>query len=245
MASEAPRRAMQTGRVRGDGAHDGFLRHNNFQWLKIAGSVSLAAILAYLLIDVQPRPNGGSWYGYILGTVGAGLIVWLTLLGLRKRTMTPGAWSLKAWTSAHVYLGLSLIVIGTLHTGFQFGWNVHTLAYALMMLVILSGVLIYLNDDDVERCLDAVRSLVDDDAVVYLREPVAVESRLTLRNHWSDELDAEYHAIYRPASFYRDRAARLLGSGFEVIHDEPIASHLQGRAETTQHFLVLRREEEA
>jgi hypothetical protein len=54
--------------------------------------------------------------------------------------MSRGAWSLKAWTSAHVYLGLALIVIATLHTGFQFGWNVHTLAYALMMLVILSGI---------------------------------------------------------------------------------------------------------
>jgi hypothetical protein len=31
-------------------------------------------------------------------------------------------------------------VIGTLHAGFQFGWNVHTLAYALMMLVIISGI---------------------------------------------------------------------------------------------------------
>jgi hypothetical protein len=59
---------------------------------------------------------------------------------VRKRAMTPGRWSLKAWTSAHVYLGLSLIVIATLHTGFRFGWNVHTLAYALMMLVILSGI---------------------------------------------------------------------------------------------------------
>ena len=87
------------------------------------------------LIDVRPRHNGGSWYGYLLGTIGALLILWLTLLGVRKRAMTRRRWSLKAWTSAHVYLGLSLIVIGTLHTGFQFGWNVHTLAYALMMLV--------------------------------------------------------------------------------------------------------------
>ncbi len=97
------------------------------------------ALLGYALIDVKPRPNGGTWYGYTLGTIGLLLILWLTLLGLRKRAMTRGVWSLKAWTSAHVYLGLGLIVIATLHTGFQFGWNVHTLAYVLMMLVILSG----------------------------------------------------------------------------------------------------------
>jgi hypothetical protein len=119
--------------------HEGFLRHRNFRWLKRAVALCLIAILAYALIDVQPRPNGGTWLGYLLGSIGAGLIIWLTLLGVRKRTMTRGAWSLKAWTSAHVYLGLALIAIVTLHTGFEFGWNVHTLAYALMMLVIVSG----------------------------------------------------------------------------------------------------------
>jgi len=127
------------GRVREAVLHEGFLRHRSFRWLKIATFLSLAAVAGYFLADVKPRPNGGSWYGYMLGTIGVALILWLTLLGVRKRWMTRGRWSLKAWTSAHVYLGLSLIVIGTLHTGFQLGWNVHTLAWALMMLVILSG----------------------------------------------------------------------------------------------------------
>ena len=122
------------------GGHEGFLRHRRFRWLKVALLLSLVAAAAYLATDVQPRHNGGSWYGYTLGTIGALLILWLTMLGVRKRAMTRGRWSLKAWTSAHVYLGLALVVIATLHTGFQFGWNVHTLAYGLMLLVILSGI---------------------------------------------------------------------------------------------------------
>lgn len=120
--------------------HEGFLRYREMFWAKAALVIGAVSLLSYMLIDVEPRHNGGSWYGYTLGTIGVLLILWLTMLGVRKRAMTPGRWSLKAWTSAHVYLGLALIVIGTLHTGFQLGWNVHTLAWALMMLVILSGV---------------------------------------------------------------------------------------------------------
>jgi len=136
--SRSRNKATQTERIR-ERRHEGFLRHADFRWAKISGGLCLLIIVSYALVDVTPRHNGGSWYGYTLGTIGAGLILWLTALGYRKRKMTSTAWSLKAWTSAHVYLGLSLIVIGTWHTGFQLGWNVHTLAWALMMLVILSG----------------------------------------------------------------------------------------------------------
>jgi hypothetical protein len=125
---------------RRDSDHVSFLKHRGYRWLWIALALSAASIAGYALIDQEPRPNGGTWYGYTLGTIGVGLILWLSLLGVRKRRINPGAWSLKAWTSAHVYLGLSLVVVGTLHTGFQIGWNVHTLAYVLMLLVIATGI---------------------------------------------------------------------------------------------------------
>jgi hypothetical protein len=119
--------------------HEGFLRHGNFRWVWRAGALCVIAILGYLLVDAEPRPNGGSVFGYVAGTVATLLVLWLTLLGLRKRAITPGNWSLKAWVSAHVYLGLAVMVVTTLHSGFQFGWNIHTLAYGLMVMVVVSG----------------------------------------------------------------------------------------------------------
>jgi hypothetical protein len=153
-------------------AHEGFLAHKRFRYLKAALALCAVAIVIYILADRNVRPNGGTWLGYTLGTVSALLIVWLMMLGIRKRAITAGHWSLKGWTSAHVYLGASLLVLGTLHTGFQFGLNVHTLAYGLMVVVILSGFIgIYyyavvprkMSDNRAHRSqkdmLDAIRAL--------------------------------------------------------------------------------------
>src|SRR6476659_4408875 len=179
-------------------SHESFLRHKQFLWLKIALLICLLAILAYGLIDVQPRPNGGSWYGYTLGTIATLLILWLAMIGVRKRAITRGRWSLKAWTSAHVYLGLSLVVIATLHTGFQLGWNVHTLAYALMMLVIASGVYgmaVYatlpkrLSDSSAEftraQMLAAVEKL--DQQLQLAAQPLAVEETRIVQRSLDDD----------------------------------------------------------
>ncbi|MEZ5824478.1 MAG: hypothetical protein R3C97_06970 [Geminicoccaceae bacterium] len=120
--------------------HETFLAYRNFRHLKWASALSLLSIGLYLGLDFPAGHNGGTWLGYGLGTIGALLILWLMWFGMRKRRYGPGNWSLKGWLSAHVYLGLSLVIVGTLHTGFQLGWNIHGLAYILMLIVIISGV---------------------------------------------------------------------------------------------------------
>jgi hypothetical protein len=134
----APARAP--GRPGAAALHESYLRHASFRWLRVGTVLSLVCLAGYALVDQRPRPNGGSALGYTLGTIATLLIVWLTMLGLRKRIVGRARYSLKSWTSAHVYLGLAVVIVASLHTGFQFGWNVHTLAYALMLLVVVSGV---------------------------------------------------------------------------------------------------------
>jgi hypothetical protein len=120
--------------------HESILVYRRFRYLRFAALVVLLCVVAYAAHQPLTAPNGGTWLGYGLGTIGALLILWLMWFGVRKRRYNRGPGLLEDWLSAHVYLGLALIVVATLHTGFQFGWNVHTLAYGLMVAVILSGV---------------------------------------------------------------------------------------------------------
>ncbi len=119
--------------------HQSILVYASFRWLKVAGALVVFAIALYVGYRPPGGPSGGTWVGYTLGTIGALLILWLTWFGVRKRRYRANAGLLLGWLSAHIYLGASLIIIATLHAAFQVGWNVHTLAYVLMLGVIASG----------------------------------------------------------------------------------------------------------
>lgn len=120
--------------------HESFLVHRGFRYFWLAFGVGLLAIIAYVWHQPQGAPNGGTWLGYTLGGVSALLVVWLSWFGIRKRRYSLGASRLKAWLSAHVYMGLVLIVLATLHTGFQIGWNIHSIAYGLLIITVASGI---------------------------------------------------------------------------------------------------------
>lgn len=125
--------------------HQSFLEYKRYRYLKLAIALCLGATAAFAWHQSThfATPGGlgygGTLMGYALGTVAALLIVWLMLLGARKRSYGASYTSLQGWLSAHVYLGFALLVVATLHTGLEMGFNLHTLAYALMVVVILSG----------------------------------------------------------------------------------------------------------
>ena len=119
--------------------HDSILTHAKSRYLWISLALSVASIIAYVWHQPAVAPNGGTWLGYTLGTIAALLIFWLLLFGIRKRSYSTTLGSTRGWLSAHIYLGTTLILLVLLHCGFQFGWNLHTFALVLMLIVIFSG----------------------------------------------------------------------------------------------------------
>jgi uncharacterized membrane protein (UPF0136 family) len=143
-------------------SQESVLSLGGFRYLKWSLALMVGSIIAYAADDPRTGPNGGTLLGYALGIIGALLIVWLILFGVRKRAYRSNLGTVRGWLSAHIWLGIALLVVATLHTGFQFGVNIHTLAYTLMVLVILSGiwgVTVYMRNPSLMSGLVAGKSL--------------------------------------------------------------------------------------
>lgn len=136
------------------------LAFKNYRHFKLSAALMLIAIAAYVFAPASIKPYENIWLGYGLGSASALIILLLMWYGVTKRRVPrvkklrkakkqklrsvrsdrkQSGGRLQGWLSSHIYLGASLIVLATLHTNFQFGWNIHTLSYALMLLVIASG----------------------------------------------------------------------------------------------------------
>jgi hypothetical protein len=118
----------------------GVFAFKRYFWALIAILQLVAAALIYCLLrPATGVARGNTVAGMLLGVWGLLLIVFLILLAVRRRRYDFDRFSLRGWTSAHIYLGLIVVPIETLHAGFRFGWDIHTLCYALSIVVVASG----------------------------------------------------------------------------------------------------------
>lgn len=109
-------------------------------------------------------------------------------------------------------------------------------------IIIICGVLMYVNDGEVEACLNNVSQLLSEEGQIFIREPIALEERLTLDKFYSQECKDEYSAIYRTKSFYEDKfKAAFLDNGIKCksegfLYDE---GKLNNRKETQVYYWVF------
>lgn len=110
--------------------------------------------------------------------------------------------------------------------------------------ILVIGLLMYLNEEDVIETLRRIAELADSECRLIIREPVAIDNRLTIKEHFSTDLDQFYNAIYRTESellhliteTLSPSGFRLLDSGFVFDNAE-----MNNRIETVQKWYVLQK----
>lgn len=109
--------------------------------------------------------------------------------------------------------------------------------------VLIAGVLVYMNDDDLLDVITQAEKRCDEKAVICIREPIGIEERLTLKDFFSEELKENYSAIYRT----RDELMKyfqtaLIEKGFQVVDEGFLFDqNLNNRKETTQYYFIFER----
>lgn len=101
------------------------------------------------------------------------------------------------------------------------------------------GVLMYLNDEDLIRALQCINDMMDNNAKLIFREPIALVERLTLINEYSEDMQQSYSAIYRTKDeligFFNLYVKRFRVSNFNKLFDDK----LNNRKETQQYYFIL------
>ena len=109
-------------------------------------------------------------------------------------------------------------------------------------LIFISGVFIYLNDDQAKKTAKIVSNALADDGYVFLRDAASLlPNRYILDNVWSPALGANYSAIYRTVQEYKDLFS---GYGLSCVEDGdmfPQGSPLNKHSETRLRYYQFAR----
>ena len=110
--------------------------------------------------------------------------------------------------------------------------------------ILIVGILMYLNDEEVNLLLKQIDEICEEHAIICIREPIGMEERLTLKDYFSDELQDNYNAIYRTQQemlkFIKDN---FVQTGFDITQQDFLFKEddLNNRKETRQYYYILER----
>ena len=105
-------------------------------------------------------------------------------------------------------------------------------------LVLMAGVSMYINEDELKESYRLLRNLVNKDSLFYFEESVGKIERLTLNHIWSEDLQDYYGAIYRTREEYKSLIDEYI-NGVEYI-EEGYMNFLDKEEQTeTSHWYAL------
>ena len=84
-------------------------------------------------------------------------------------------------------------------------------------LIWISGLLIYLNDDECETLIANCENMLAYNGMLLLRDGTGIQSRYEIDNNYSKDLKSFYSACYRTSKEYIDLFAKY---GFKLVRDE-------------------------
>lgn len=84
-------------------------------------------------------------------------------------------------------------------------------------LVFISGLFVYLNDDQASELLAKLQSFVSDGGLLLLRDGTSIHGRHEIDDRFSEHLGQNYSATYRSAAEYINAFS---DAGFDCIKDE-------------------------
>lgn len=109
--------------------------------------------------------------------------------------------------------------------------------------VLIMGVLHYINDSDLMQMFEKVEKYSDEKALICIREPIGISERLTLKDFYSEELKKDYSAIYRTREEWIDCFEKtLFAQNFRITDENYLfQGDLNNRKETSQYYFILER----
>ena len=106
-------------------------------------------------------------------------------------------------------------------------------------IVIITGVLIYFNDDTIKKMIKDLNSLCASNKTIYIRETLSfLETRLTLKDFFSENLEADYNAIYRTDDEFLDFIKGIDGN--ITIETDEIFDELKNFTETGYKYFLIK-----
>lgn len=103
--------------------------------------------------------------------------------------------------------------------------------------IIISGVLMYINDEDLLVLIDELNKVGSEDKKLFIMEPVScMDVRLTLKDFYSEGLEADYNAIYRKPDEYLKAFENL---NCNKIFADDIFKDLSDHSETKYMYFVI------